>query len=129
MDNSVVRTQVVFGPQFEHGQYPYQFAVIGGVSRPVQVDELIDKAGIQDVLGTTEVETEFLRSDKVEMTWHAVVPHVLRHTFITLLQKEGVSLEYRQLLANHSDPQTTQRYSGASHEKLPDVLSKLDLDY
>lgn len=94
------------------------------------VREAAKEAGIQYELGTTSYESQFLKQEKVDRTWHAVTPHTLRHTFITLLEEEGVKLEYRQLLANHESPKTTQRYShGSKQTILKEAVDRLNFVY
>jgi len=108
----------------ERGGMIEQTGTLGRIIR-----EAADEAGIQGVLGKTEYETEYMKSDRINRTWHEVVPHTLRHTFITLLEKEGVPLEYRQLLANHKDPKTTQRYSHGKEELLQKAQDRINLNY
>lgn len=86
-------------------------------------------AGIQGILGTSQYESEYLKQPKVDRTWHQVIPHVLRHSFITILEKEGVSLEYRRLLANHSSAETTRNYSHGKKEVLKEAQRRVDLHY
>ena len=88
-----------------------------------------EEAGIQGVLGRTQIESEFLKESKVDRTWHRVIPHVLRHSFITILEKEGVSLEYRRLLANHSSAETTRAYSHGKKELMKQAQGRVDLKY
>ncbi|MGH2949770.1 MAG: tyrosine-type recombinase/integrase, partial [Solirubrobacteraceae bacterium] len=47
---------------------------------------------------------------------HAVSPHSLRHTFVTLALDAGVSLRDVQDAAGHADPRTTRRYDRARHQ-------------
>jgi len=46
---------------------------------------------------------------------HAVSPHSLRHTFVTLALDAGVSLRDVQDAAGHADPRTTRRYDRERH--------------
>lgn len=93
------------------------------------VREAAKEAGIQGVLGTTQYESEYLKEPKVDRTWHQVIPHILRHSFITILEKEGVSLEYRRLLANHSSTETTLDYSHGKKEVLKEAQRRVNLHY
>lgn len=87
------------------------------------------EADIQGILGKTEYEAKYLKETTVERTWHRVIPHALRHSFITLMEKEGVPLEYRMLLANHSNSETTRAYSHGKRKVLKQAQDRLDLDY
>jgi hypothetical protein len=51
--------------------------------------------------------------------------HSLRHTFLTSLGKSGVELRTAQLLAGHSSPTITARYSHRSLADLADAVRKL----
>ena len=88
-----------------------------------------ESAGIQKVIGKTHYETKYMETDFVKRTWHEVIPHALRHTFITLLEKQNVPIEYRQLLANHKSSETTQNYSHGKKDVLEKVQNRINLDY
>ena len=51
--------------------------------------------------------------------------HALRHTFLTALGRAGVELRVCQLLAGHSSPTITARYSHRSLADLADAVRKL----
>jgi integrase/recombinase XerC len=51
--------------------------------------------------------------------------HALRHLFLTALGKAGVELRVAQLLAGHSSPTITARYSHRSLADLADAVRKL----
>jgi integrase len=51
--------------------------------------------------------------------------HSLRHTFLTSLGKAGVELRVAQLIAGHSSPTITARYSHRSLADLADAVKKL----
>jgi len=51
--------------------------------------------------------------------------HALRHTFLTALGRAGVELRTAQLLAGHSSPTITARYSHRSLADLADAVQKL----
>jgi integrase/recombinase XerD len=40
-------------------------------------------------------------------------PHMLRHTFVTTMQRRGVDLRDVQIAARHADPRTTMRYDNS----------------
>ncbi|POG53808.1 tyrosine-type recombinase/integrase [Haloferax marisrubri] len=92
------------------------------------VNQIIDRAaksaGIQGVIGTTaltEAQRRVLNTDKTERQWKRVTAHTLRHTFLTLLDDAGVPLPYRQLVANHSSPQTTQHYTHSEENAFKEI--------
>lgn len=80
------------------------------------VKEAAERAGIQEVIGRSPIcddEQAILNTEKDYREWKRVTVHTLRHSYITLLEEAGVSLPYRQLVANHADPSTTLGYSHA----------------
>lgn len=97
---------------------------LGGIIR-----EAADRAGIQDVIGRTDIESEYMKREKTRLTWNRVTPHVLRHSFITILENEDVSLEYRRLLANHSSTETTRQYSHGKKDLLKQAQERVNLRY
>jgi len=103
--------------------------ITNGQTLKVMITEAAEDAGIQGILGETEYEPKYLSVDRVKKTWSEVVPHALRHTFITLLEKEGVPLEYRRILANHKSVETTRNYSHGKIDVLKDAQGRLDLDF
>jgi len=100
-----------------------------GTSLGIIIKTAAERAGIQDILGYTEYDAEYLKNNQIKRTWYEVIPHTLRHTFITLLEQEGVSLEYRRLLANHQSVETTRRYSHGKKKILSEVQGRINLDY
>ncbi len=66
--------------------------------------------------------------DKLKFKKH-ICPQVLRHTFCTLLLRNGVNLRDIQLLAGHSDISTTARfYLGCDERQLKSAISKHPLN-
>jgi integrase/recombinase XerD len=53
-----------------------------------------------------------------------VTPHVLRHTFATLLLENDVDIKYIQALLGHSSIMTTQIYTQVNLEKQKSILTK-----
>lgn len=88
-----------------------------------------EDAGIQDVIGKsrlTPAQKDLYETEKDYREYHRVTVHTLRHSFITLLQDAGVSLPYRQLVANHSSPETTQGYSHGDNRVFDSVRDQFD---
>jgi integrase/recombinase XerD len=92
------------------------------------IREAAEEAGIQSILGKTEYDTKYMKTDQVKKTWYEVVPHTLRHTFVTLLENKGVPLEYRRLLAGHESAETTQRYSHGKKKILKEAQDQINLN-
>jgi len=86
----------------------------GGLNRIVK--DAAERAGIQDVIGTTKTVEEEGDKHHTERSvrlreWKRVTVHTLRHTYLMLLKDAGVSLSYRQMMANHRTPATTRAYT------------------
>ena len=78
------------------------------------ITEAAERAGIQSTIGKSQITSEQKQAFNTDLEyrqWHRVTVHTLRHSCITLLEDAGVSLPYRQLVANHNNAETTQRYS------------------
>jgi len=91
------------------------------------IKEAADRAGIQDVIGRTSLSKEqrdVLGTDKEYCEWSRVTVHTLRHSYITLLGDAGVSLPYRQLVANHSDAATTLGYTHGTENVFDEIRSR-----
>lgn len=58
-----------------------------------------------------------------------VAPHVLRHTFVTLLRQSGADDRVTMELAGHSSLAMTQRYSAVFSGEHLAAADKLDLEY
>lgn len=54
----------------------------------------------------------------------AITPHMLRHTFATLLLENDVDIRYIQRLLGHSSIKTTEIYTHVSEAKQRDVMRK-----
>ena len=91
------------------------------------VTDAAEKAGIQEIISERTYNNPYNKSGKVHKKYNRVTPHTLRHTFITLLEEKGIQLEYRQLLANHANPSTTQRYSHAKAKKMREARLRANL--
>lgn len=52
-----------------------------------------------------------------------VTPHMIRHTFATLLLEEGVDIRYIQKALGHSSILTTQRYLSVTDSKQRDIMT------
>ena len=53
-------------------------------------------------------------------------PHCCRHTYVTLLQHQGVPMETIARLTGHTDVKTTQGYLHISHDTLEQAVSALE---
>ena len=53
-------------------------------------------------------------------------PYKLRHSFATLLRREGADLADVQALLGHKSPKTTARYADVSKEKLAAAVQRLE---
>lgn len=94
------------------------------------VTEAAERAGIQEVIGTSEVPVDQSKQYDGKTTtreWHRVTVHALRHTCFTLMKQDGVPLPYRQLIANHQDPRTTQHYSHGQEEEFEHVRERFNV--
>ncbi|MUV85534.1 tyrosine-type recombinase/integrase [Natronomonas sp. CBA1123] len=88
-----------------------------------------EKAGIQGVIGRSRLSTkqqQMMNTEKEYREWKRVTVHTLRHSCITLLEEAGVSLPYRQLIANHSTSETTKGYSHGSRDGFESIRAKFD---
>ncbi len=93
------------------------------------IKEAAERAGIQETIGTVQISGEqrnALNTDKQVRDLHRVTAHTLRHSFITLLSEAGVELGVRQLVANHSNPQTTLGYDHSTGGVSEYIRSRYD---
>lgn len=60
---------------------------------------------------------------KARLTLH-VTPHMLRHSFATLLLEEGVDIRYIQKMLGHSSIVTTQIYTDVATAKQREILTQ-----
>jgi len=54
-----------------------------------------------------------------------VTPHVLRHTWLYMLRRAGISAEIRATLAGHS-LETTMRYGAPKRDEIKRAMAALD---
>ncbi|NHX37276.1 MULTISPECIES: tyrosine-type recombinase/integrase [Halolamina] len=86
-----------------------------------------ERAGIQEVIGESQVRKQEGDGKEVECReWHRVTVHTLRHSFVTLLKDAGVNLNYRMLVANHADSDTTRGYTHGENEAFSLIRSRFD---
>lgn len=88
-----------------------------------------ERAGIQDTLGTSRVVSlceDATDSRDRQREWYRVTVHTLRHSCLTLMKNDGVDLTYRQMVANHSSPRTTQGYTHSSNEVFERVRDRFN---
>lgn len=98
----------------------------GSLNRVIK--KAAEKAGIQDIIGESTIVDGFDESSREtsKRRWHRVTAHTLRHSCITLMQEDGVSLTYRQLIANHGSPETTLSYTHSDDDVLKTVREEYD---
>lgn len=94
------------------------------------VTSAAERAGIQKTIATSEVPPE--QRDRYDgetevREWNRVTVHTLRHTCFTLMKEAGIPLQYRQLVANHRDPQTTQQYSHGREEEFSSIREQFNV--
>ena len=58
-----------------------------------------------------------------------IAPHVLRHTALTRMAREGVDLSTLAKIAGHRSTRTTQRYTTPKAADLDDAVAHLTLNY
>ena len=94
------------------------------------VTSAAERAGIQETIATSEVppgQREQYDGELEEREWNRVTVHTLRHTCFTLMEEAGVPLPYRQLVANHRNPQTTQQYSHGRDQEFSSIRDRFDV--
>ena len=79
--------------------------------------------GRKDYIKPTSVRAWTSRIGKNNPELQGISPHVLRHTFATILYKKDVSPLTIQMLMGHNDLKTTQRYI---HPTLDDLFKGID---
>lgn len=84
------------------------------------VDTAAQNAGIQEELGKNPSQ----HSPDGWRTMNLVTPHTLRHSIITHLAEDNVDVKYRQLLAGHSDPSTTEEVYTHDDDTAFDILRR-----
>ena len=93
------------------------------------VKNAAERAGIQEVIGTSEIHPEHQTGAGTEGSvrqWHRVTAHTLRHSYITFLKDSGVPLSYRQLVANHTSPKTTRGYEHGRDDIFDRIRDRFD---
>jgi integrase/recombinase XerD len=87
------------------------------------VTEAAERAGIQEVVDEREPTEAERRQGTLEGPYrqYRVNPHLLRHTFSSLLEEAGLDSEARRDALDHEDVETTQEYythTGSDYEPL-----------
>ena len=93
------------------------------------VKEAAERAGIQETIGRSRLSSgqrDAWETEKEYREWHRVTVHTLRHSYITLLKDAGVSLPYRQLVANHTSADTTRGYTHGNDEVFDSVRDRFN---
>ncbi|WP_425293279.1 tyrosine-type recombinase/integrase [Halobacterium rubrum] len=88
-----------------------------------------ERAGIQETIERSRLPPEQQSeagTGEEYREWSRVTPHTLRHSYITLLSESGVGLPYRQLVANHRSPETTQGYTHGREGAFETIRSRFD---
>ncbi|WP_336326473.1 tyrosine-type recombinase/integrase [Halovenus sp. HT40] len=109
------------------GQTAPKLKTNGGLNQIIK--SAADDAGIQAVIDESELtpaQQEALNTNQERRQWHRVTVHTLRHSCLTLMKQDGVPLQYRQLVANHTDPSTTQSYSHGQEEEFAAVRDQFE---
>lgn len=93
------------------------------------VKQAAERAGIQATIGRSRLTTgqkDAWETEKEYREWHRVTVHTLRHSYLTLLKEAGVSLPYRQLVANHTSANTTRGYTHGNDEVFDSVRNRFN---
>ena len=61
-----------------------------------------------------------------EVAGNLSAPHVLRHTFCTLLAERGVPIEVIRDLAGHANIRTTQKYIHVTDQRRRQAIARLE---
>jgi Site-specific recombinase XerD len=70
---------------------------------------------------------KYMRQAQIEKD--KLSPHTLRHTFATMLLRQGENILTIKELLSHRNLRTTERYLHIGDEDLKDAISKIDLSY
>ena len=70
---------------------------------------------------------KYMRQAQIEKD--KLSPHTLRHTFATVLLRQGENILTIKELLSHRNLRTTERYLHIGNEDLKDAISKIDLSY
>ncbi|WP_136717721.1 tyrosine-type recombinase/integrase [Halorientalis salina] len=109
------------------GQNSPKLETNSGLNRIIKT--AAEKADLQDIIGVSRVKEEARSatdSSVSERRWHRVTPHTLRHTYLTLLKDAHVPLPYRQLVANHTSPETTRGYTHGEDGAFQTIRDRFD---
>lgn len=88
---------------------------------PEQITRVFDRDLVHAGLATVDKEGKI---EKKDVHGRTLDVHCLRHTFITMLAKSGVSLQVAQKAARHSDPSLTSNIY--THIQLADVSDAIN---
>ena len=69
-------------------------------------------------------ELRFIRSVSL-VTVSAVITHLARHTFATLMLTKGISVESISKMLGHTDVRTTQIYAKILNKKVDDEVGRI----
>lgn len=89
--------------------------------------EAADKAGIQEVIGesnVTERQKKKLGIDTDVQRWKKVTVHALRHTFSYLMEEANLPPEVRRDALNHRSTETTEKYYSKDSTEYKDLVRK-----
>lgn len=84
----------------------------------------------RQIYSGTSVYTIVSRAASIAGIERKIYPHMLRHTFATLLMEKGVELRLIQEALGHSSSKTTEIYtyvSRANIKKMPALLDEMDI--
>lgn len=114
-------------PYLFPGQHSEKLETNGSLNRIIKT--AAERAGLQKVIGVSRIENKLESATEslgAELQWHRVTPHTLRHTYLTLLKDARVPLPYRQLVANHRNPDTTRGYTHGENEAFQTIRDRFD---
>lgn len=84
------------------------------------VKQAAERAGLLDKpLGRSELPEQYVEAHGLSQSyrvWSRVTPHVLRHSYITLLKESDVPITYRMLVSNHRNAETNLTYTHGGND-------------